>query len=86
MASKSKLMGMGNIGSMLKEGTKHLSGIDEATARNIEAIKGLSDLTRTSFGPNGMNKMVINHLEKLFVTADAATIVIIPSFYRLFYF
>merc|ERR1719199_166862 len=26
-------------------------------------------------GPNGMNKMVINHLEKLFVTSDAATIV-----------
>ena len=24
-------------------------------------------------GPNGMNKMVINHLEKLFVTNDAAT-------------
>merc|ERR1719478_686682 len=26
-------------------------------------------------GPNGMNKMVINHLDKLFVTSDAATIV-----------
>lgn len=32
-------------------------------------------MTRTSYGPNGMNKMVINHLEKLFVTNDAATIV-----------
>ena len=29
----------------------------------------------TAFGPNGMNKMVINHLEKLFVTNDAATII-----------
>ncbi len=27
------------------------------------------------YGPNGMNKMVINHLEKLFVTNDAATII-----------
>merc|ERR1719230_946067 len=26
-------------------------------------------------GPNGMNKMVINHLDKLFVTSDAATII-----------
>merc|ERR1719183_2026017 len=26
-------------------------------------------------GPQGMNKMVINHLDKLFVTSDAATIV-----------
>ena len=29
----------------------------------------------TAFGPNGMNKMVINHLEKLFVTNDAASII-----------
>lgn len=26
-------------------------------------------------GPNGRNKMVINHLDKLFVTSDAATII-----------
>ncbi|KAJ3216576.1 T-complex protein 1 subunit theta [Dinochytrium kinnereticum] len=32
-------------------------------------------MTRTSMGPNGRNKMVINHLEKLFVTSDAATII-----------
>ncbi|CAI9780969.1 unnamed protein product [Fraxinus pennsylvanica] len=35
----------------------------------------LSTITRTSLGPNGMNKMVINHLDKLFITNDAATIV-----------
>lgn len=43
--------------------------------RNIEACKQLSQITRTSLGPNGMNKMVINHLERLFVTSDAAVIV-----------
>ena len=32
-------------------------------------------MTRSSYGPNGMNKMVINHLEKLFVTNDAATVI-----------
>ncbi|CAH9069087.1 unnamed protein product [Cuscuta epithymum] len=61
--------------SMLKEGHKHLSGLDEAVIKNIDACKQLSGITRTSYGPNGMNKMVINHLDKLFITNDAATIV-----------
>lgn len=60
---------------MLKEGHKHLSGLEEAVLKNIEACKQLSLITRTSLGPNGMNKMIINHLDKLFVTSDAATIV-----------
>lgn len=60
---------------MLKEGAKHLSGLEEATFKNIEAAKQLSTVVRTSLGPNGMNKMVINHLEKLFITNDSATIV-----------
>ncbi|KAI3993870.1 hypothetical protein MKX01_002883 [Papaver californicum] len=63
------------INSMLKEGHKHFSGLDEAVMKNIDACKQLSTITRTSLGPNGMNKMVINHLDKLFVTNDAATIV-----------
>lgn len=50
---------MGSMGmpyglqSMLKEGHKHFSGINEATLKNIEACKGLSQITRTSMGPNG---------------------------------
>lgn len=48
---------------------------EEATLRNTEAAKQLAAITRTSLGPNGMNKLVVNHLEKLFVTSDAATIV-----------
>ncbi|GFY99868.1 TCP-1/cpn60 chaperonin family protein [Actinidia rufa] len=63
------------VQAMLKEGHKHLSGLDEAVLKNIDACKQLSAITRTSLGPNGMNKMVINHLDKLFVTNDAATIV-----------
>ncbi|KAL6897788.1 hypothetical protein ACP4OV_006747 [Aristida adscensionis] len=63
------------IQSMLKEGHRHLSGLDEAVLKNIDACRELSAITRTSLGPNGMNKMVINHLDKLFVTNDAATIV-----------
>ncbi|XP_031478270.1 T-complex protein 1 subunit theta [Nymphaea colorata] len=63
------------IQAMLKEGHRHLSGLDEAVLKNIDACKQLSTITRTSLGPNGMNKMVINHLDKLFITNDAATIV-----------
>ncbi|KAF9591265.1 hypothetical protein IFM89_003216 [Coptis chinensis] len=63
------------IQSMLKEGHKHLSGLEEAVLKNIDACKQLSVITRTSLGPNGMNKMVINHLDKLFITNDAGTIV-----------
>lgn len=59
---------------MLKEGARHYSGLDEAVYRNIDACKELSKTTRSAFGPHGQNKMVINHIEKLFVTNDAATI------------
>ena len=65
----------GGMSSMLKEGATQMSGIDEAVLKNIEACKQLAVMVRTSMGPNGMNKMVINHLEKLFVTSDARTIV-----------
>ena len=61
--------------AMLKEGYKHLSGLEEAVLKNIEACKQLSMMTRTSMGPNGMNKLVINHLDKIFLTSDACTIV-----------
>ncbi|CAM6103365.1 unnamed protein product [Calypogeia fissa] len=61
--------------SMLKEGHKYMSGLDEAVVKNIDACKQLSKITRTSLGPNGMNKMIINHLEKLFVTTDAGTMI-----------
>lgn len=58
---------------LLKEGTKVFQGLD-ATYKNIDAVKDLSKITRTSMGPNGMNKMVVNRLGKLFVTNDASTI------------
>lgn len=71
------LQGSGGVGltDLLKDGHKHFSGVDEAVMKNIEACKKLSTITRTSIGPNGMNKMVVNHLGKLFLTNDAATIV-----------
>ena len=32
---------------------QHLQGLDDAVLRNIQAVAELSDLVRTSFGPNG---------------------------------
>ena len=39
--------------SMLKDGHQHLSGLDEAVIKNIEACRQLSKITCTSLGPNG---------------------------------
>jgi hypothetical protein len=41
------------IQSMLKEGHRHLSGLEEAVLKNIDACRELSAITRTSLGPNG---------------------------------
>jgi len=63
------------LGGMLKDGHSSQEGLDGATIRNIEACREISTITRTSLGPNGMNKLVVNHLGKIIVTSDCATIV-----------
>ncbi|CAH8461902.1 unnamed protein product [Dicrocoelium dendriticum] len=60
--------------SMLKEGARYFEGLEEAVFRNIEACLALSKTTRTTFGPAGQNKIIINHIGRQFVTNDAATI------------
>jgi len=58
---------------MLKSGHTH---IDEGAAfRNIDASKELSNIVASSLGPNGMSKLVVNHLGRIIVTSDCATIV-----------
>jgi len=59
---------------MLKDGHKSYEGVQGAVIRNIEAAKAISAMSRTSLGPNGMNKLVVNHLEKIIVTSDCASI------------
>lgn len=61
--------------SLLKDGGKHFSGVDEALLRNIEACKTLAQIVKTSLGPSGMNKLIVNHLGKHFVTSDTNTII-----------
>lgn len=59
---------------MLKDGARAYSGLEEAVYRNITACKEFANSVRSAYGPNGMNKMIINHIEKQFVTSDAGTI------------
>lgn len=51
------------------------SGLEEAVYRNINACKQFAHSVRSAYGPNGMNKMIINHIDKQFVTSDAGTII-----------
>jgi T-complex protein 1 subunit theta len=48
--------------SMLKDGHKMLSGLEEAVIKNIEACKQLSTMARTSMGPNG--KQIVNRIAR----------------------
>mmetsp|Transcript_8089 Transcript_8089/g.17752 ORF Transcript_8089/g.17752 Transcript_8089/m.17752 type:complete len:531 (+) Transcript_8089:3-1595(+) len=52
-----------------------MQGLEGAPLRNVDACREISTITRTSLGPNGMNKLVVNHLGKIIVTSDCATIV-----------
>jgi T-complex protein 1 subunit theta len=73
MAKSMSLNAAAGLGGMLKEGHKSFSGVHGAVLKNIEAAKAIADMVQSSLGPNGMNKLVINHLEKTFVTSDCAT-------------
>jgi hypothetical protein len=75
MAKSMALNQAAGLGGMLKEGHKTFDGVHGATIKNIEAGKAIAGMVMTSLGPNGMNKLVVNHLEKIIVTSDCATIV-----------
>jgi T-complex protein 1 subunit theta len=59
---------------MLKDGHRVYEGVQGAVLRNIDAARAIAGMVQTSLGPNGMNKLVVNHLGKIIVTSDCATI------------
>lgn len=63
------------IPRLWKDGYKQMSGLEEAIFKNCEAATQLGEVVRTSFGPNGLSKIVINRIEKVYITTDAATII-----------
>jgi T-complex protein 1 subunit theta len=54
-----------SVSEILKDGTKHLSGLEQSMLRNIEAVRDLSELTRTSMGPNGISFHVDSPLSRI---------------------
>jgi thermosome len=58
---------------ILKEGSKRETGKD-AQRRNIAAAKAVADSVRTTLGPKGMDKMLIDSMGDATVTNDGATI------------
>lgn len=60
--------------SLLKEGTKHLQGPEEAVYRNIAACNQVVQMTASSYGPLGLSKLIINQHGKLVFTSDAGVI------------
>lgn len=74
MAKSMALNQAAGLQGMLKDGHKTFDGVQGAVLKNIEAARAIAGMMQTSMGPNGMNKLVINHLEKIIVSSDCATI------------
>lgn len=58
---------------ILKEGSKRETGKD-AQRRNIAAARAVADSVRTTLGPKGMDKMLVDSMGDATVTNDGATI------------
>jgi archaeal chaperonin len=58
---------------VLKEGTTETKDKD-AKRNNITAAKVVAELVRTSLGPRGMDKMLVNSIGDVTITNDGATI------------
>ncbi|KAE8454332.1 T-complex protein 1 subunit theta [Mollisiaceae sp. DMI_Dod_QoI] len=59
---------------LFKQGYNNYDSEDGAVLRNIDACRTIASTVQTSLGPYGRNKIVINHLQKMILTSDAATI------------
>ena len=58
---------------ILKEGTTRTSG-KTAQSNNIAAAKAVSDAVRSTLGPKGMDKMLVDAMGDVVITNDGATI------------
>src|ERR687890_1694040 len=57
----------------LREGTTETKG-NQAQRNNITAAKTIAEILRTSLGPRGMDKMLVNNIGDVTITNDGATI------------
>ena len=58
---------------LLKEGTSETKG-NQAQRNNITAAKTVAEIVRTSLGPRGMDKMLVDTLGDVTISNDGATI------------
>ena len=58
---------------VLKEGTKRDRGKD-AQSNNIAAARAISDAVKSTLGPKGMDKMLVDSMGDVVITNDGATI------------
>src|SRR5918995_784176 len=58
---------------LLREGTTETKG-NQAQRNNITAAKTIAEIVRTSLGPRGMDKMLVNNLGDVTITNDGVTI------------
>ena len=58
---------------ILKEGTKRDSG-RKATQNNIAAAKAIAEAVRSTLGPKGMDKMLVDSMGDVVITNDGVTI------------
>ena len=83
MAHRSTRMGGGTTGQLvsaggqpiliLREGTTRTRG-EEAQNMNIEAARAVANSVRTTLGPKGMDKMLVDSIGDVVITNDGATI------------
>jgi thermosome len=67
-------MGMGQTPILiLREGTKRDKGKD-AQYNNIQAARAIADAVRSTLGPRGMDKMLVDSLGDVVITNDGVTI------------
>src|ERR671918_438391 len=58
---------------LLREGSSETKG-NQAQRNNITAAKTIAEIVRTSLGPRGMDKMLVNNIGDVTITNDGATI------------
>ncbi len=59
---------------ILREGTQNVKGKD-ARRSNMHAIMAVAEMLKTTLGPRGMDKMLVDSLGDITITNDGATIV-----------
>ena len=66
--------------NLFKQGYQTYSSEDGAVSRNIQAVNEITSMVRTSVGPSGHNKIVVNRMWSMIWFACEFTIVTNPLY------